>query len=225
MAEAQVNAAEDVLLKTIAEQEPRHPNAPVRVAEPADAEACTQAAQTSATDQEIVTREGFINFVQEYHRRLIYYYLRKHVRLEDAQDLAQEAVLTLWKKRHQSKPPHQSFLFGIARRLYYAYLRTGPNLASLDDMPEIEDKNSPDVVTIILGETSEDPPFDISAEVLAHTSALPQNQRMVIRLIYVEGLSMQEAANTLRISKGSVQIHARRAIAKLRTLVSAGFKK
>src|SRR4051812_26105115 len=77
-----------------------------------------------AEPAEIITHEGFDRFARQSRPRVIRFYCSRRLRLEDAEDQAQEAFLLHWRKRHSSLSPHLAFLLGIARRLYFAFLRS-----------------------------------------------------------------------------------------------------
>lgn len=110
-------------------------------------------------------------------------------------------------------------MFGIAWRLYYSFLSNRPNPpADLEDMAgEIEDESQMHLDgNNNASEYSIEHP--VSGRMLVQCDALTQKQRKVIQLVYIKGLSMQEAADKLGIRKCSVQTHARRAIAVLKSM-------
>lgn len=168
--------------------------------------------------REIVTQEGFVTFIREHHVRLIRFFMRRRLRLEDAQDLAQETVLALWKRRQHIDPPHLKIMFGIAWRLYYTFLSSRPTPpADLEDLAgEIEDQNQAHpYADNDASEFSTEHP--VTGRMLVQCDALTQKQRKVIQLVYIKGLSMQEAADKLGVNKCSVQTHARRGIKLLKS--------
>jgi RNA polymerase sigma-70 factor (ECF subfamily) len=168
------------------------------------------------TNPEILSREGFDAFARRVRPRLLRYYLGRRLRLEDAQDLAQEALLLHWGKRKASLSPHLAFLLGIARRLYFAFLRTRRQDAlSLDELmetgaPEPDHSASAPIETDLPGTS---PPI---ADLLAHAADLTPSQRRVLQLRYLERMSQRQVAEKLGLSRRSVETHERRGLAMLR---------
>ena len=170
----------------------------------------------SVKHQEIITRQGFDEFSRRNHLRLIRFYLSRRLRLEDAQDLAQEAFLLLWRKRRESLPPHLAFLFGIARRLYFAFLRTRKaDEVSLEDDPKL-DRAAADGVSEGVTEDVADDGNPAFAELLTRATGLTQNQLKVLQMRFVEGLSQRKVAEKLGLSRSSVETHERRGLESFR---------
>jgi RNA polymerase sigma factor (sigma-70 family) len=166
--------------------------------------------------------QGYAYFIQAHETQLIDFYLTRQVHLEDAQDLAQEAILKLWQNRRKSIPPHVAFLFGIARRLYAEFLRK-QKIARLtlqgypNNEPIGADKPCCDSETKF-----STLPFGIREELGPLIKTLSPNQQKVIYLRFVRGCSHRQTAAKLGLSLRSVQTHELRAIDKLRGLVDRG---
>ncbi len=151
--------------------------------------------------------------------RLWRYCLMQTGKRDRADDLAQNTCLRAME-RHESYQPGthlDRWLFRMAHRLWLneiraTAVRTGTGLVALEDT-EISDGSA----------TAEENIF--VAEVFAKIGALPEGQRVVVLLAYVEGFTYQETADTLGIPIGTVMSRlasARKKIAGELSVVEAG---
>ena len=151
--------------------------------------------------------------------RLWRYCLVQTGKRDRADDLAQNTCLRAMEK-HESYQPGthlDRWLFTMAHRLWLneiraTAVRTGTGIVALEDT-EIADGSA----------TSEENIF--VAEVFAKIGALPEGQRVVVLLAYVEGFTYQETADTLGIPIGTVMSRlasARKKIAGALSAVEAG---
>lgn len=151
--------------------------------------------------------------------RLWRYCLVQTGKRDRADDLAQNTCLRAMEK-HESYQPGthlDRWLFRMAHRLWLneiraTAVRTGTGLVALEDT-EISDGSA----------TAEENIF--VAEVFAKIGALPEGQRVVVLLAYVEGFTYQETADTLGIPIGTVMSRlasARKKIAGELSVVEAG---
>jgi len=160
-------------------------------------------------------REG----IAAVYPRLWRYCLVQTGKRDRADDLAQNTCLRAMEK-HESYQPGthlDRWLFTMAHRLWLNEIRamavrTGTGIVALEDT-EIADGSA----------TSEENIF--VAEVFAKIGALPEGQRVVVLLAYVEGFTYQETADTLGIPIGTVMSRlasARKKIASALSAVEAG---
>lgn len=164
----------------------------------------------------VATPEGFACFVREHHLYLTRYFLRKRLQLEDAQDLTQETIMALWQRRQEWTDPHRTFMIKIARNVFFSFLRRRKI-----DMLNVDNAAREASLTMMVPADDDDPdalPQDNSLppDLIARIRLLSQKQQRVIRMLYVEGMSQQQTAERMGVSRSSVQTHARRAIAILR---------
>ncbi len=126
-----------------------------------------------------------------------------------ADDLAQAVCLKALEKADQYKPGTKldRWLFTIAHNSWINELRKNAvrNSGGLANIDEIE-----------IPDTKPDPESNILAsEVLKEVMALPEAQRVAVILVYIEGYSYQEAADTLDIPIGTVMSRLSAARTKL----------
>jgi RNA polymerase sigma-70 factor, ECF subfamily len=134
-----------------------------------------------------------------------------------ARDLVQEAMLAIWQKASLydvDKGSAQGWIFTLARNRCFDMLRKQqrqPNCISADDlwptgeMPANDDEIEGQLVSIE------------HSEMKNLYEQLPDAQRDVVVMIFVQGMTHQEAAVTLNIPLGTVKSRLRLALSKLKT--------
>ena len=141
-------------------------------------------------------------------RRYAFGLVRKH---EAADDLVQdclERALSRWYLR-RSEGDLRAWLFTILRNLYINAYRAGRRRGPMGQLDEVSSAGTPD------------PAAGIEArDALAALDLLPEDQKTLLLLIGVEGLSYEEAANVLGIPIGTVMSRLARAREKLRAMLS-----
>ena len=126
---------------------------------------------------------------------------------EAAEDLVQETLVSVHRARHTYIPgrPFAPWMYAIARRRLADHWRersrTVPVEALDDSLDWVDHRQSA--------------PAD-GAQVTETLAALPENQRVVVELLKVNGLSIKEAARRLEISEAAVKVTAHRAYERLR---------
>ena len=136
----------------------------------------------------------------------------------DAEEIAQEVFLTVWKTAETWKPGRALFSTWIYRvtmnrclnhktRVQQRYLPLAPGFESADPAPLAEEA---------LAETQRRERVDRAI------AELPQKQRMAISLTYVTGLSNAEAAEAMEISVKALEGLLVRARRSLRQELTAG---
>ncbi|MEL6374933.1 MAG: RNA polymerase sigma factor [Pseudomonadota bacterium] len=130
--------------------------------------------------------------------RLWRYCLTLTANRADADDLAQAACLRAIERAHLFEPGTHldRWVFTIAHRIWLnelraARLRRGGGLAPIEDVDLIDEKA--------------DTEMNFSArELLRKVLRLPEAQRVVVLLVYVEGYAYKEAAAIIGIPIGTV---------------------
>ncbi len=132
-----------------------------------------------------------------------------------AQDIVQDVFLKIWQERHKlpGVDRFDSFLFIMARNHIISALRKKTDFPLSYDALEIEEKNYlPDK---ILSQKN-------LAEVIAKAiEQLPQQQRRAYLLSRDQGLSHEEIAKNMQVSKEAVKKYICRALGFLRTYIGA----
>lgn len=131
-----------------------------------------------------------------------------------ADDVAQEvciAVLSALPRYRDMGRPFASFVFGIASHKVADALRSsGRSAVPTQDLPDGPDEGPGPEETVVRY---------IEAEHARRLlSRLPENQRELLILRVVSGLSAEETGNVLGMSPGAVRVAQHRALARLRAM-------
>ncbi len=150
--------------------------------------------------------EAFGQLVRRYQSSLLTsaYHLLHHA--EDAQDLAQEALLEAYQQLRQLRDGEKfrPWLFTILRHKCLRYLQRHPDELSLDACPEIPAT-----------------PFEAGDEAIAHLFArLPLADREVLVARYLNEMPYGEIAQLLGCSVPTAYVRCKRARERLRTLLA-----
>jgi len=129
-----------------------------------------------------------------------------------ADDLAQEVMLTVWRKAHLFRPEKASvstWIFTIARNRMIDDLRGEARRARLDAADPSQEQAAP--------ATPEEEAINSSeaAEVLSALSTLPPAQAKLVRLSFMEGHSHHEIAERMALPLGTVKSRIRLARQRL----------
>ena len=133
--------------------------------------------------------------------------------VQDADDLVQLAIERALSRSEQLRPQGQlsSWMFGILRNAWIDEARARGRRTKLFVAPE-------------LGENVADPASSSHADTLSVQDAmarLPDEQREVISLVLVEGLSYKEAAEIVGVPVGTVTSRLARGRDSLQTMLGA----
>jgi RNA polymerase sigma-70 factor (ECF subfamily) len=155
---------------------------------------------------------AFRELYQTYGPRVKAYMMRQGADAATAEDLAQETLLAVWRRASlyvAEKGSVTTWIFAIARNVRIDRLRRevpwqelpeeGPEQASGEALPDeaVSEKER-------------------QARVRAALAALPPEQREVVALAYIEGLSHGDIAARLRLPLGTVKSRMRIAYQKIR---------
>lgn len=168
---------------------------------------------------DLSTPEGFERLVLASQARLRRFLLRKGVPAQEAQELCQDAFLTLWQNRHKPRNP-RTFLMGIANRLALAYHRKRDRLPTvcLDEAPA-----GVQAVAIAGPSPASGLPADSgrTATLTALLKRLTLRQRQVVDMVWLQEVPRRAAAGQLGISEGALRFHEKRALDRLRSARSS----
>ncbi|WP_372777413.1 sigma-70 family RNA polymerase sigma factor [Litorivivens sp.] len=157
-------------------------------------------------------KQSFMALFDHFSPRVNAYLLGQGVEAGMAEDLTQEALLTLWNKAHLYQPKKaavSTWLFRVARNLWIDRLRK-----QRAKVYELEDE------FLEAGVGALDPEEDTgeldSDRIQEALAALPQNQAQVVYMAYFEGKSHSEIAADTGMPLGSVKSGLRLALQSLR---------
>jgi RNA polymerase sigma-70 factor (ECF subfamily) len=144
----------------------------------------------------------------------IYRYVYHHVgESKTAEDIAQEVFIKAWKAIKSCRGKEKTFkswLYRIAHNHTVDYFRCRRNEPRIDDQNVAENLDSPDAS---LDETEEE--YEIE-RVLSEMTSLPDSQRQVVILKFLEGLDNREVSRIMGKSQGAIRVLQVRALAGLR---------
>jgi len=184
-----------------------------------------------SSDEEIVRQvlDGNVNAFESVilrHQVLVLTIVKKHVPEDAVEETAQETFV----RAYQSLPTFKGtghlsqWLSSIAVRTCYDYWRKAYRSREVP-MSALTEKHSQWLEEVILQMPEEAPderePQMEAREILNWAlEKLSTGDRMVLELVYLEGRSVQEAADLLRWSKANVKVRSFRARKKLEKLLS-----
>lgn len=137
---------------------------------------------------------------------------------DDAEDAVQEIFVDVWKNAARFDPAQASettFVAMIARRRLIDKIRHTQRRISADSIDDVLAEPS----------TRDDKVMQTNVEAREAAKALDQlrpEQRQVLQLSIVHGLSHQEIADSIGMPLGTVKTHARRGIIQVREILGLG---
>lgn len=158
-------------------------------------------------------RAAFAAFFARYAGRTKSYLIRLGARGALAEDLAQDAMISVWRRAASfdaSKAKASTWMFVIARNAWIDRLRREKvELAyrAFVDVPEQSDDEAPDEATLRV---------ETEAQMSAALSLLSEEQRQVVQLSFFEDRPHSEIAERLSLPLGTVKSRLRLALIKLR---------
>lgn len=160
-------------------------------------------------------KEAFAELFQDYAPRIKAYMIRQGADPTTAEELAQETLMTVWRKAalySATKGSATTWIFTIARNLRIDRLRREVPWQALPEGhgEEASDDTPPDEAF------AERQRRDRIHEVLA---TLPPDQHEVVNLSFIEGLSHSEISERLDVPLGTVKSRMRLAYRKIRESV------
>jgi RNA polymerase sigma-70 factor (ECF subfamily) len=157
-------------------------------------------------------REAFARLFRHFAPRVKSYLLRFHMEAAVAEELAQETLLTVWRKAAYFDPARASastWIFTIARNLRVDFLRGSAHPEALEDHPALESADPLPGDVLLMSEREE--------RTRDALTGLPQDQAEVVRLSFFEDKPHSEIARELGIPLGTVKSRLRLAFGRLKT--------
>lgn len=137
----------------------------------------------------------------------VYGYVRNQ---EIARDIVHDAFMALWKRREvlDKRLSPKAYLYKLSRNMSLNYIRHQRVILT----------NEQSIITYENDIRQEMDDYDKSYELLAkYVNELPDKQREVLKMCFVEGKMYKEIAADLGISVNTVKTHLKRAIQHLRS--------
>ncbi len=159
--------------------------------------------------------DAFRQLYQAYAPRVKSYMIRQGADANTAEELAQETLLTVWRKAalySGEKGSATTWIFTIARNLRIDRLRRE---VPWQELPEGHDETASS--DILPDEAVSE--AERRGRVQRAMSTLPEDQLEVVNLSYIDGLSHSEIAEKLDLPLGTVKSRMRLAYQKIREAV------
>lgn len=157
-------------------------------------------------------RASFMRIYDHFAPRLQRYLRNLGVAESMADELVQEALLTLWRKAAMFDPARASlstWLYRVARNLYIDHVRKEPHWLPVQDGLDRLDHAESD-------RRDSQPESSVDQDILKQAiDRLPPVQAKLVRMCYLESKSHSEISAELDMPLGSVKSSLRRAFAKL----------
>jgi RNA polymerase sigma-70 factor (ECF subfamily) len=160
------------------------------------------------------SEEAFRQLFERYSGRVRMYMIRKGADPATAEELAQETLLTVWRKAElysSEKGSLSTWIFTIARNLRIDRVRREVAWQELSDTI-VETLPSEDMAP---DEAASDRQREMRVQAVLH--GLSPEQRQVVELAYIEGLSHSDIAVRLSLPLGTVKSRMRLAYQKVRS--------
>lgn len=163
-------------------------------------------------------RQAFAELFDHFAPRLKSFMMRKNASAELAEDLVQEAMIAVWTKAALYEPSKGSvttWVFTIARNLRIDRIRRDVHMPTTELGDYDEPSEAPEGEEL-LGRKQED---GLVARAL---QSIPDEQRQILILSFVEEMPQSEIAAKLAIPLGTVKSRMRLAYGHLRRILETG---
>ena len=160
-------------------------------------------------------KDAFATLFQYYAPRVKSYLIRQGASDATAEELAQEALLTVWRKADRfdtSKASAGTWIFTVARNLRIDALRKGRR-------PEFDPEDPAFVPAAAVAPDDAVQSGQIRHRIREALKQLPEDQATVIRLSFFEDKPHGEIADQLALPLGTVKSRLRLAMRRIRTLL------
>lgn len=145
------------------------------------------------------------------YRPLCLFALRYVARIEDAEDIVQQAFADVWEKNNNDLSIHnmKPYLFQAVKNRSYNLIAKSSLLQTIDEYPDIQDMTEEEA----LASAEQD------ARLWEAIDRLPRERKRIFLLSKRDGFKYQEIANQLQISVKTVENQMGKALKSLRETV------
>ena len=170
-----------------------------------------------------VVEDAFRRLVERYERRVLRFFLNKGYGIDDAKQLTQESFLRVFQGMGRLKSSFWGFLVMTARNVYRNDVRRRRTQSREGTEISTDDVEGSDQRYLVLGGDQLDRLVEQGEEerIRAVIATMPPRRRQCADL-RLQGLKLQEIAETLKISEGSVKMHLFKARKTLETALDLG---
>jgi len=161
-------------------------------------------------------RNAFDTLFEKYSPKLYYFVLKTFQNKVEAEEIVQDTFLKLWETRHRidEKQHFNTYLISIAKHLIYDHLR---HKAVERKYSQYAKQTSEKTYTV----EDEFALESLKDYIVAQIELLPPQQREIL-LLKSKGYANDEIAQTLNLSKRTVETHINRAFKLLRNSLASG---
>lgn len=145
---------------------------------------------------------------------LVWSIVRRQIEPDSAEDVVQEVFIQIWKSAERYDPERASeatFITTIARRRVVDHHRRVGRRPELEEYVEEQPVADSGLEQVDIGDEAR-----LAVEALAE---LKPDQRRVLQLAIVEGLTHTQISEVTRLPLGTVKSHARRGLERVRSLL------
>jgi RNA polymerase sigma-70 factor (ECF subfamily) len=163
-------------------------------------------------------KEAFQLLISKYHPFVYKFLLRIADNGQTAEDLTQETFIKVIRNIDKfdtaGKAKFLTYVISIAKNSFIDYLRREKRYGTNIPITEIEDVN------IVVEDTVIDKLYEQS--ILANLEALSEEQKIAIKLKYIEGLTLKEIGDRLDLEPKTIKSRIHNGIVKLRKRLDRG---
>ncbi|WP_300544954.1 sigma-70 family RNA polymerase sigma factor [Maricaulis sp.] len=158
-------------------------------------------------------RDAFRALFDHFAPRVRSFLVNRRVTPAQADDLTQDVMLTVWRRASsydRSKASAATWIYTIARNLHIDHYRKTVRAQKLDGADPVMQPDAAPIADELVSRSQD------AGTVTYALAELPEDQRIVLDLAFVEGLSHSEIAARLDLPLGTVKSRVRLAMNKLR---------